>query len=124
MKDSRLKLLIARVGPFVRLDTASRPLQAVAWSIDDRSGCAVALRSPFSSGGEAHSMTVNWSGTCICGKATGPGVVRWSKEGRTLLEFEGRLVDGALQGPGRCRDADLPAWKARRFDDGLRKKQE
>jgi len=120
-----LRLLNYRVGPFLRLDTTSRKMQALAWSIDARTGCAVAMRTPFNGKELNLSMDVTWSGACVDGKASGTGIVRWSKEHFSPnLEFEGTLVAGVPQGAGRCRRTNSSEWKACRYDDGVRNEED
>ena len=68
--------------------------QPSAWMADGRTGCKVwdPLPEPQES--------VRWSGGCVGGLASGPGVTEWLENGLVIEHTEGGRAAGHLQGRG------------------------
>lgn len=59
--------------------------------------------------------TIRWSGACVDGWASGPGVLSWFHDGRYDGRAEATLVDGRIEGPARI------TWRdGRRLDGNFR----
>lgn len=59
--------------------------------------------------------TIRWSGACVDGWASGPGVLTWFHDGRYDGRAEATLVDGRIEGRARI------AWRdGRRLDGNFR----
>ena len=62
------------------------------WSIDSQSGCA--LWNPLPKRDES----VTWSGACLNGLASGPGVAQWYQNGQVGNRLEGNYRNGMQTG--------------------------
>lgn len=65
-----------------------------AWAADSRTGCKV--WNPNPQPGEK----VRWTGACVGGLGSGPGVTEWLEKGVVSERMEGGRVAGHLQGKG------------------------
>jgi hypothetical protein len=61
---------------------------------DKRTGCKV--WNPYPEPGE----TVRWSGACVGGFGSGPGITEWVQKGAVTERMDGARVAGHLQGRG------------------------
>lgn len=68
--------------------------------IQDKRGCKIA--NPAPKPGE----TVEWSGSCPQGIASGKGVLQFFDSGKPGARYEGELNKGVLSGKGVLRSAD------------------
>ena len=73
--------------------TLAAPLPS-AWMGDSRNGCKVWNPQP------QPEESVRWSGACVAGFASGPGVTEWLEDGQVTESVEGGRVAGHLQGRG------------------------
>jgi hypothetical protein len=80
---------------------------AGAWVSDGNSGCQVWNPNP------QLDETVVWSGSCVNGRAEGPGTVRWSHSGTP-----GELDEGEWRG-GRQVNRGTQSWSAGRYEGEL-----
>jgi hypothetical protein len=64
------------------------------WVFDPQTNCQVWSSDPVP--GES----VQWTGECLDGKATGTGVVQWYLDGEPYQRYEGWLQDGRMNGEG------------------------
>lgn len=64
------------------------------WVADARTGCKV---WDTSAGADA---TVQWTGACTAGFASGPGVASWRSKGREGARFEGDMLEGKMHSKG------------------------
>ncbi len=64
------------------------------WMNDSRTGCKVWDLQP------EPQESVHWSGGCLDGFASGPGVTEWSENGLVTERTEGVRAAGRLQGKG------------------------
>lgn len=64
------------------------------WMADGRTGCKVWDPEPDP------QERVRWSGACVGGFASGPGVTEWIEDGRVIERTEGARLAGHLQGRG------------------------
>ena len=85
----------AGAGPALAQSAAAgaAPLPS-AWMADGRTGCKV--WDPEPEPGEG----VRWSGGCVGGFASGPGVTEWVEHGLVTERTEGSRVAGHLEGQG------------------------
>ena len=44
--------------------------------------------------------SVTWSGSCTDGLASGKGVLKWTEDGKSDVEFDGEYAKGKRNGPG------------------------
>ena len=87
---------------------------ASTWIADSRTGCKVWDPQP------EPQETVRWSGGCVDGFASGPGVTEWIENGLATEHTEGARAAGHLQGKGvqtlANGDRFEGAWKDDRKD--------
>ena len=86
--------ILALAGPAAAQSAQAGARLPSGWMADARRGCKV--WNPQPEPGE----TVEWSGGCTDGLASGPGVTRWLENGLVTERTEGTRVAGHLQGPG------------------------
>ncbi len=78
----------------IKAPTRSDLAEELQMATDHRTGCK-AWKPNLQS-----NENVNWSGECLHGFANGEGIARWLINGKEVLTYEGRFVDGILQGEG------------------------
>lgn len=76
---------------------APRPIPQVVetppgWIADARTGCRIWNADP------QPDEAVTWSGTCVDGRASGPGVLQWFENGQPTVRYEGEYRDGRANG--------------------------
>jgi hypothetical protein len=84
VRPARVATLLAALTIAFGLPAAAKPVGPLAdpithtagWSIDSQSGCALWNRMP------QRDESVTWSGACVNGLASGPGVAQWYKNGQ------------------------------------------
>ena len=86
---------------------AATGARAGAWVVDTESGCQVWDPNP------QLEETVAWSGSCVRGRAEGPGTVQWLKGNVAIETNTGRWRDGRQAGTG------VQTWAAGRYDGEL-----
>ena len=74
-------------GPLADPNTST-----AGWSIDSQSGCALWNPRP------QRDESVTWSGVCLNGLATGPGVAQWYESGQIGNRLEGEYRNGRQSG--------------------------
>ncbi len=80
-------------GPTLAAQPQIAPLPS-AWMAAARTGCKVWNPQP------ERGETVTWTGACVGGFASGPGVTQWIEDGVPGERTEGARVAGHLQGRG------------------------
>ena len=60
--------------------------------IDNTKGCKVRTSMP--------KLTASWSGDCVGGIANGNGIIRFYKDQKLFLTYDGALKDGKINGKG------------------------
>lgn len=80
-------------------------------------GCHVGKTAENSAG-----QTVEWSGACLNGKATGYGVLQWYENGNIDERYEGELKDGLQSGKGIFTAPDGIRYEGE-WKDGLQNGQ-
>jgi hypothetical protein len=97
MKFSRMGLLMAAgivcFGMSAQAQQ-SQPAAKPAWIADSKTGCKVWNPAP-----QAHE-TIQWSGTCDGGYATGKGTVTWFENGKAGDRYVGEYQSGKRNGHG------------------------
>lgn len=71
-----------------------------AWIQADAADCALWAVDPEP--GDA----VSWSGACLAGRADGPGIAFWTRDGTTLARYQGELRAGRRHGAGLWVDRE------------------
>ena len=83
------------------------PAHAGAWVVDAKSDCQVWNPDP------QLEELVAWSGSCANGRAEGPGVAQWSKDGSRSETDQGEWRDGRQTGKG------TQTWSSGRYEGEL-----
>ncbi len=86
------------------------------WITDSATNCRIQV--PFADDSE----TVTWSGNCINGIATGPGVLQSFKGGKPADRYEGGLNDGLMHGPAILTTRNGDTYKGQ-FQYGVKQGQ-
>jgi hypothetical protein len=97
---TRVATLLTALTIAFGLPAAAKPVGPLAdpithtagWSIDSQSGCALWNRMP------QRDESVTWSGACVNGLASGPGVAQWYKNGQISNRLEGSYRNGRSSG--------------------------
>jgi hypothetical protein len=65
------------------------------WIVDARTGCQIWNADP------RPGETIAWSGSCVGGRASGPGILQWFENGQATVRVEAEYRDGQSLGRGR-----------------------
>ncbi len=87
-------LLVGSVQAAPQPARGAEARQASSWMADARTGCKVWDPVP------EPTESVRWSGACVDGFASGPGVTEWLENGAVTERTEAARAGGHLQGRG------------------------
>ncbi len=94
----------------LRLEAANEP--AGSNQIRDQNGCR------FNKLYTKPNQIVTWSGACLNGQGSGPGVLVWLAQGKEISRAEGEFKNGVRQGPGKHWWADGSRFEGE-YRDGV-----
>ena len=93
-RDCKVRLSILLLTVLFGAPPAVAQTPQPGWIADSTTGCRVWNSNP------EPNETINWSGDCPDGVASGHGVLQWFKDGKVNGHFEGGLLNGRQEGQG------------------------
>jgi hypothetical protein len=76
---------------------AAAAIRPSGWISDARTGCKIWNSNP------TPGETIEWSGACTDGIASGRGVLQWYRQGEPSERYEGEVSDGKANGRGTLK---------------------